>query len=147
MGECSICLDSNTPCNWTLFKCNHQFHNTCIYEWMKLHNTCPNCRELIKLKFFVKLHLKHKCFMTRRKKTGAVVIFGPECVVIKYFGAEQMTLRYPNITSIKFTRDRKIKFFLKYAMKNQDIIKIEFESVLDQTFAIGCIRHYINNKP
>mmetsp|Transcript_25322 Transcript_25322/g.74776 ORF Transcript_25322/g.74776 Transcript_25322/m.74776 type:complete len:1149 (-) Transcript_25322:721-4167(-) len=45
LPQCPVCL-----CEYEgdevlrQLPCGHIFHRSCIDEWMKLHNTCPNCR-------------------------------------------------------------------------------------------------------
>jgi hypothetical protein len=43
LNECSICLEVN---NNKIIKtaCNHEFHEKCLFEWMKISMTCPICR-------------------------------------------------------------------------------------------------------
>jgi Ring finger domain len=44
---CSICIDEQEEQkqkSWIQVKCQHKFHETCINEWLKVSNTCPNCR-------------------------------------------------------------------------------------------------------
>lgn len=44
-GACSICLsDYERGDRGFLFSCQHFFHRRCAAEWLKSHNTCPNCR-------------------------------------------------------------------------------------------------------
>lgn len=49
IDKCSIC--SNELNKKTIIKtqCDHQFHLVCLTTWIKEHNTCPNCREIINL--------------------------------------------------------------------------------------------------
>jgi len=46
---CQICLDlfkeGNKVSSSLISKCNHEFHHDCITEWLKLHETCPTCRD------------------------------------------------------------------------------------------------------
>jgi len=40
---CSVCLD--TPLGVVkLINCNHTFCKDCIYKWINIKGTCPNCR-------------------------------------------------------------------------------------------------------
>jgi hypothetical protein len=43
LNECSICLEVN---NNKIIKtaCNHEFHEKCLFEWIKISMTCPICR-------------------------------------------------------------------------------------------------------
>ena len=42
--ECPICIDvGNGPRNCIL-SCGHKYHLGCIYQWLKMNNTCPKCR-------------------------------------------------------------------------------------------------------
>ncbi|KAL3081462.1 hypothetical protein niasHS_011706 [Heterodera schachtii] len=52
--ECTICLgeiEKETPVKLLaiLEPCKHIFHNECISEWLKNHNTCPICRANAKI--------------------------------------------------------------------------------------------------
>ena len=46
LDECSICLEVN---NNKIIKtaCNHEFHEKCLFEWMKISMACPICRREI----------------------------------------------------------------------------------------------------
>lgn len=45
-GACSICLsDYKRGDKGFLFSCQHFFHRRCAAEWLRSHNTCPNCRQ------------------------------------------------------------------------------------------------------
>lgn len=39
---CPICLENNVNC---VTKCNHYFHFTCLFKWIKINKKCPICRE------------------------------------------------------------------------------------------------------
>jgi Zinc finger, C3HC4 type (RING finger) len=41
--ECPICLEIIEK-NPYFTPCVHSFHNECIIEWLKLHDSCPLCR-------------------------------------------------------------------------------------------------------
>ena len=42
---CSICIKSiDQEKTFFELKCGHIFHLSCIIEWIKKQNTCPNCR-------------------------------------------------------------------------------------------------------
>lgn len=44
-GRCSICMsDYLQDETGYLISCNHRFHKECLKGWMKIKNTCPNCR-------------------------------------------------------------------------------------------------------
>ena len=43
---CSICLDSHTN---EQLECGHSFHSICINRWREISNTCPMCRENVRL--------------------------------------------------------------------------------------------------
>lgn len=41
---CPVCLDEYTSDNpRIIMQCTHQFHLSCIYEWMERSETCPVC--------------------------------------------------------------------------------------------------------
>lgn len=44
--ECSICLknENNEKSDSVVFLCGHGFHWDCAMMWLKVKNTCPNCR-------------------------------------------------------------------------------------------------------
>jgi E3 ubiquitin-protein ligase RNF115/126 len=43
--NCLVCMDSYNKDEITIkLFCNHFFHENCILDWLKLHNTCPVCR-------------------------------------------------------------------------------------------------------
>lgn len=42
--ECSICLESLNTSISTKTKCNHDFHESCIDNWLDIQNKCPICR-------------------------------------------------------------------------------------------------------
>ena len=44
-GDCPICLEK--ICNPVLLKCEHVFCKKCAFEWIKLNNSCPMCRQAI----------------------------------------------------------------------------------------------------
>lgn len=51
--ECTICLE-NFKYNDNVIKlgCYHVFHPNCIYKWIcpnQILNTCPTCRQIIKI--------------------------------------------------------------------------------------------------
>ena len=44
--ECCICLEPivvNKPA--VKLRCNHYYHDSCIFEWYQNNKTCPLCRE------------------------------------------------------------------------------------------------------
>eukprot|EP00906_Rhabdomonas_costata_P021103 RCo030664 len=44
--SCSVCLDSlHVGDRGVVLRCGHVFHKDCLGSWLKLHNTCPLCRE------------------------------------------------------------------------------------------------------
>jgi hypothetical protein len=44
LNECSICLEINYN-KITKTDCEHEFHEKCLLEWMKISKTCPICRK------------------------------------------------------------------------------------------------------
>lgn len=42
--ECCICLDTNNTELWSMLRCGHKFHSSCISTWLHTHKTCPICR-------------------------------------------------------------------------------------------------------
>lgn len=50
IGHCSICLeDTDTSVESCKLKCSHQFHKSCIADWILRARTCPCCRFIIKI--------------------------------------------------------------------------------------------------
>eukprot|EP00045_Choanoeca_perplexa_P001545 m.20232 g.20232 ORF g.20232 m.20232 type:complete len:204 (+) comp11018_c0_seq1:92-703(+) len=51
-NECSICL---TPFNNRqapqILRCHHEFHGSCIANWLASHNSCPLCRDVVSSTF------------------------------------------------------------------------------------------------
>lgn len=48
-NTCTICLNDYTQTDKVLrLKCKHYFHEKCIQEWLKQHNTCQLCRKRIR---------------------------------------------------------------------------------------------------
>jgi len=43
---CSICL---AECPTEELDCGHSFHSSCINRWKEINDSCPNCRENIRL--------------------------------------------------------------------------------------------------
>jgi len=47
IDACTICLeDFKEGTEIRSLLCNHIFHQTCIDEWLKLRNNCPNCKRV-----------------------------------------------------------------------------------------------------
>lgn len=48
--DCLICHDKIEFNDSIKVKCNHIYHQRCIFKWMRVSNTCPYCKtELYKL--------------------------------------------------------------------------------------------------
>ena len=43
-NTCTICLEDMNEENVRYLPCCHGFHTKCINEWLKTHDTCPECR-------------------------------------------------------------------------------------------------------
>ena len=41
--NCTICLE-DIESNIEFLPCAHKFHETCIYNWLKIKDTCPMCK-------------------------------------------------------------------------------------------------------
>jgi hypothetical protein len=47
-AECSICMDGvEIGATVTQLPCKHWFHAECVGEWLRAHDTCPQCRRSI----------------------------------------------------------------------------------------------------
>ena len=42
--SCSICLDEIPTHDKFTSQCNHEFHNSCLINWIITKHTCPLCR-------------------------------------------------------------------------------------------------------
>ena len=45
-------------CALGLLPCGHLYHFNCIFEWVKLHKNCPNCRDSLQLDNIRVVHIK-----------------------------------------------------------------------------------------
>lgn len=45
-NDCAICFETMTPENPGIkkWKCQHEFHNHCAFQWSNQVNSCPVCR-------------------------------------------------------------------------------------------------------
>lgn len=46
--SCSICLDSDSH-NMVRLQCRHEFHRTCLLEWLSLKQQCPLCLRIVSI--------------------------------------------------------------------------------------------------
>lgn len=46
-GCCAICLGELNG-RLRVLPCSHGFHENCIFKWLRLNITCPNCRYPLK---------------------------------------------------------------------------------------------------
>ena len=61
--SCSICLEDFERSDKTLtLRCNHQFHKTCIDEWLVKRSSCPYCRAYLKSIIKVVVYKPHTVF-------------------------------------------------------------------------------------
>ena len=45
--DCTICLEPYiAESEVTILDCNHFFHTSCIFQWLKVHPSCPLCRKI-----------------------------------------------------------------------------------------------------
>jgi len=45
---CTVCQDDyNEQDELVEMPCGHEFHDNCVVNWLKLHNTCPVCRKAV----------------------------------------------------------------------------------------------------
>ena len=44
LGECPICYDPLEMVNFTVTKCGHSFHSSCVFEALEHRVECPMCR-------------------------------------------------------------------------------------------------------
>lgn len=43
---CAICLEDIDGSSKKLY-CNHEFHSSCISQWLSKNSSCPNCRKTV----------------------------------------------------------------------------------------------------
>tara|TARA_E500000178_G_C16708585_1_gene611658 strand:+ start:167 stop:733 length:567 start_codon:yes stop_codon:yes gene_type:complete len=79
-NECPICLD-NISNKYTILKCNHVFHNSCIKAWLKTHNDCPTCRT------YLKEYYNGNVINKSKLKYGVkfILILNDDKFIIKYY--------------------------------------------------------------
>jgi E3 ubiquitin-protein ligase RNF115/126 len=47
---CTVCQDDyNEQDELVEMPCGHEFHDACVINWLKLHNTCPVCRKAVEV--------------------------------------------------------------------------------------------------
>ena len=68
--EFSVCLeDYKLRENVNKLSCSHLFHNKCVIPWLKLHGTCPVCRESLtegkRHRFRVRENFRFNCHFIR----------------------------------------------------------------------------------
>ncbi|KAG6603243.1 E3 ubiquitin-protein ligase RING1-like protein, partial [Cucurbita argyrosperma subsp. sororia] len=51
LGDCCICLDEmmNKKREVIRTPCGHVYHESCIFQWLNLHNSCPLCKRPLPL--------------------------------------------------------------------------------------------------
>lgn len=45
VSSCTICMEDISNDKIVTTRCNHHFCQECFWNWCKINNTCPNCRE------------------------------------------------------------------------------------------------------
>jgi hypothetical protein len=65
---CSICIDKilNGEKVRRIKFCKHYFHNKCLHDWLKVNETCPNCKLECNTPNLVKLEKKAKSEKKKR---------------------------------------------------------------------------------
>lgn len=71
---CSICLDliDNKEPVRQICTCKHFFHSKCFLEWIKVNETCPNCKEELNKNSMLKKELEVNKTKKKDKKKGGV---------------------------------------------------------------------------
>ncbi|KAG5681619.1 hypothetical protein PVAND_011035 [Polypedilum vanderplanki] len=46
--NCSICKCDINERKIRMLPCSHAFHENCIFQWLKIHPSCPLCRHQLK---------------------------------------------------------------------------------------------------
>lgn len=88
LDECPICLE-NLDEEENLIECTgHKFHETCLYNWSKENQTCPNCRKEFPENIKKRLDelngvIFEDKYMDSRKKIGEIKTLRTVCSRIK----------------------------------------------------------------
>ena len=51
--HCVICLDNITS-TFRVIPCGHEFCDSCIFEWLEEHQSCPLCRAKVNKALMIK---------------------------------------------------------------------------------------------
>lgn len=62
-SDCSICLESLDVKTCAKTRCNHAFHPACLERWSSVKNSCPLCREPLRVKTKAHFHMKSFSFV------------------------------------------------------------------------------------
>ena len=96
--SCPICLDSLVDNSITLEHCRHEFHSVCMQPWVKDHNTCPLCREVMQKTF------NSFCFVRKKR-----FLIGSKTVKERY------QFELDNLRGIRLIDKDKKKYFISYS--------------------------------
>lgn len=67
--NCTICFwNLEAKENHVVLKCNHSFHKSCLFEWLRIKPTCPMCRTNFRVDL---LGVMKNHFQRRLTKTGS----------------------------------------------------------------------------
>ena len=111
MNVCSICLDPvATDGHMTI--CHHQFHRTCITEWVTRNPSCPLCRYpcLLDTKTSFRVKLKRGKFLDR-VIPQELQIGEEELTLVNRMGTVIEILPARRIKSVQLCSDRMLVLF------------------------------------
>jgi hypothetical protein len=78
---CSICIDNiiNNEKVRKIRFCTHYFHSGCLQDWIKVNETCPNCKLELNKTNMELLHKKEKESKSKKKKkkSGRIGLIDP----------------------------------------------------------------------
>lgn len=126
MNVCSICLDPIvTDCHMT--PCNHQFHHSCLAEWITRSPSCPLCRQLCLLNHKTSFRVK----LNRGKFVDRVVpqelhIGEKELRIVNRLGTVIEILPARRIRSVQLCSDRMLILF-RSLISGGKILPIEMD--------------------